>query len=283
MTGRFLLGRVSAAAGLLLFAATLLAPAPAAASRLGGAPSAAQRLRIQHFDKYIDYFSSLSYGLGKPRVSANYIRALITAESSVNPRARSHKGARGLSQIMPETGRIAARSLYEMRRDFDFVDEARLARLDPNDLYDPAINLLIACYLTSNYLERFHGRTDLVVSAWNAGPEAVTRYRNNPPPYRETHGLIARVRGYLRHYEGGVVPSWQLAAWELPVSTGRGWDLEPTLPSRSFIADARRAAQRASVPTSRRRDASAPAAPFAAAPAENIADTVPNDATAAEN
>jgi soluble lytic murein transglycosylase-like protein len=252
VTGRFPFRRVLWAAGLLLSAATLLAPAPALASRPGGAPSKTQLTRLEHFEKYIEYFTSIRYIPGKTRVSPHYIRALVTAESSVNPRARSHKGARGLSQIMPETGRIAARELFESGTDFEFVDERRLARLDPEDLYDPAVNLLIASYLSTTYLERFMGRTDLVVAAWNAGPEAVARYGNRTPPYAETHQLLARVRGYLTYFERGSVPSWQTAAWEIPpMTTGRGWHLVPALPSRDYVVAARRAAQRVSVPNTR--------------------------------
>jgi soluble lytic murein transglycosylase-like protein len=39
----------------------------------------------------------------------------------------------------------------------------------------------------------YDGRTDLVVSAWNAGPGAVAKYGNSPPPFRETRLLIKRV------------------------------------------------------------------------------------------
>lgn len=237
---------------LLLAAALLLQPADARANRIGGPPSRSQLTRIQHFDKYIDYFTSISYGPETARVSPSYIRALITAESSVNPRARSHKGARGLSQIMPETGRIAARALYETGIDFDFIDERRLRNLAAEDLYDPATNLLIACYLSSLYLKQFGGRTDLVVAAWNAGPGAVTRHGNRMPPYSETHQLLARVRGYLNHFGGGSGGAWQTAAWDLPASMRRGWHLAPQLPSRSYVLAARRAAQKVSVPTARR-------------------------------
>jgi soluble lytic murein transglycosylase-like protein len=111
------------------------------------------------------------------------------------------------------------------------VDERRLKWLKGEDLYDPAINLLIASYLSATYLERFQGRTDLVVSAWNAGPESVVRYGNRPPPYRETRQLLARVHGYMVHFDDGRQP---------------GWGLTPQLPSRDFVIAARRAAQRAS-------------------------------------
>ena len=211
-------------------------------------PSPSQIARLGHFAKYIDYFTSLGYGAERAKISPAYIRALIVAESSAQPRARSHKGARGLTQIMLETGRLAAREIVASGVDYDFVDERRLKWLSADDLYDPAINILIACYLSATYLDRFLGRTDLVVSAWNAGPEAVTRYGNRPPPYRETRQLLARVHGYMVFFDDGRQPGWRTGGWDVAASRGSGWGLVPHLPSRDFVIAARRAAQRASVP-----------------------------------
>ena len=236
----------------LLVGAALFAPTRADASRVGGPPSPAQLTRLTHFEKYINYFTSVAYGPGNSKVSPSYIRSLICAESSVNPQARSSKGARGLSQIMPETGRIAARELYESGIDFEFVDERRLKDLRAEDLYDPAINILIACYLSATYLDQFLGRHDLVVSAWNAGPGAVTAYGNRPPPYSETHQLMARVRGYMTYFADGRDANWRTAEWTaVPRSGDLGWHRVPALPSRDFVIEARRAAQRVVVPEGR--------------------------------
>jgi len=158
---------------------------------------------------------------------------------------------------MPETGRIAARELYESGIDFEYVDERRLKNLRAEDLYDPAINILIACYLSATYLDQFLGRHDLVVSAWNAGPGAVTAHGNRPPPYEETHQLMARVRGYMTYFNEGSDPGWRTAAWTVPSSGGSGsngntgWHRVPQLPSRDYVKEARRAAQRVVVPEGR--------------------------------
>jgi len=149
---------------------------------------------------------------------------------------------------MPETGRLAARALYESGIDFEFVDERRLKHLRAEDLYDPAINILIACYLSATYLDQFLGRHDLVVSAWNAGPGAVTAHGNRPPPYRETHQLMARVRGYMTYFSEGGDTGWRSTAWTAPSKLETGWHRVPTLGSRSYVLVARRAAQRAAVP-----------------------------------
>lgn len=150
--------------------------------------------RLSMYDEMIEYFTSLHYFVPKHRVSANFLKALIIAESNVEHRAVSPKNARGLTQIMHETGQRAARELVGRQFPFRFVNQAKLKNLQPHDLYDPAINLLIASFLISKYNHRYDGRIELVISAWNAGEGAIRN--GNPPPYRETLDLIGKVNGY---------------------------------------------------------------------------------------
>ena len=164
-------------------------------------PSSAQLDRLSRFDHYIAYFTSLSYGPDDARVSADYIRALILTESSGNPRALSDKGARGLTQIMPTTGQIAARELLKSGRNFLYVDEDKLRNLEAGGLYDPALNILIACHLNARYHAEYDGQVELSISAWNAGPGAVRKYGNQPPPYKETQAMLGRFKGYIRYLQ----------------------------------------------------------------------------------
>ncbi|NNE81984.1 MAG: lytic transglycosylase domain-containing protein [Silicimonas sp.] len=95
---------------------------------------------------------------------------LISQESGWNAKARSHKGAIGLAQLMPVT--------------------ARVLRVNP---HDPAQNLEGgARYLA----EQFHSFRSwrLALAAYNAGPEAVRKY-GGVPPYRETRGYVKAILG----------------------------------------------------------------------------------------
>ncbi len=95
---------------------------------------------------------------------------LVQQESGWNPRARSHKGAMGLAQLMPAT--------------------ARYLRVDPND---PRENLEGgARYLAEQY--RTFGSWRLALAAYNAGPEAVKKH-NGVPPYRETRNYVRIILG----------------------------------------------------------------------------------------
>ncbi len=157
--------------------------------------------QLQKLDKYnhlIEYFSSFAYFKARHKVNPDFMRALILSESNANPQALSKKYAKGLAQIMNETGKIAARDLSRRNFNFRYVSKAKLRNLQPRDLYDPAVNILLACYLISKYNHDFNGKLDLVVAAWNAGAGSIKN--NRPPQYKETLNLIGKVNGYFVYF-----------------------------------------------------------------------------------
>lgn len=162
-------------------------------------PSSAIRKRLRRYEPYIQYVAGLSFTRPGVTVNADFVRALIAAESGARPDAVSSKGAIGLMQILPETGRRAARELHDSGHRFRHVRRERLRALKPDDLNDPAINILIGSYLLDRYNRRFGGNLARTISAWNAGPERVRQYRGTPP-YRETLTLIGRVNAYYRYF-----------------------------------------------------------------------------------
>ncbi len=152
--------------------------------------------KLAQFDEYIRYFSGFSYFLPKHKVSADFVRALILAESGANPTAVSAKNARGLGQILFSTGYQAGKELAESLIFFHHVPKNKLRNLREEDLFDPAINILITCYLIAKYNYRFNGRLDLVVSAWNAGENTDSLNFGQHAPYRETEDLIGKINAY---------------------------------------------------------------------------------------
>ncbi len=95
---------------------------------------------------------------------------MIGTESNFQPGARSHKGAIGLAQLMPQT--------------------ARLLGVNP---HDPKQNLEGgARYLSQQY--RKFGNWRLALAAYNAGPNAVEKYRG-VPPYEETQNYVKKILG----------------------------------------------------------------------------------------
>lgn len=152
--------------------------------------------RLQPYNSLINEYAKYSFFKRNHKVSPDFIRALILAESSGNPRAVSSKGAMGLGQIMYATGRQAAVELSKSNYTFPHLSKQKLSRLKQKDLFDPAVNILLTCYLISKYNYKFNGRLELVLSAWNAGEHHEELDKGRPVPYKETHDLIGKVNGY---------------------------------------------------------------------------------------
>ena len=107
-------------------------------------------------------------------VDAALVRAVVAVESGFEARARSPKGAVGLMQVLPATGRQ-----YGIR-----------------NLYDPSANLEAGVRHLKGLLDRFP--LSLALAAYNAGEGAVRQFRGIPP-YPETRAYVARVRALLAH------------------------------------------------------------------------------------
>lgn len=93
---------------------------------------------------------------------------LVTAESNWNATITSHRGAIGLTQLMPGT--------------------AEELGVDPWDAYDNLEGG--ARYLRQQY-DRF-GTWELALAAYNAGPGAVNKY-GGIPPYEETQEYVRKI------------------------------------------------------------------------------------------
>lgn len=164
------------------------------------------RLEIQkvaQFDHLIRYFCGFSYFVPQHKVNPNFVRALILAESGANPQATSPKDALGLGQIIFPTGKIAARELAQSKTNFRYVSKQKLRHLKEKDLFDPAVNILLTCYLIAKYNHKFNGKLDLVISAWNAGENTKSLSAGRHAPFKETEDLIGKVNAFyvflLRH------------------------------------------------------------------------------------
>ena len=153
--------------------------------------------KIIRYDSLIEYYAGFSYFQPGYTVNPDFIRALILAESACDPHAISPKKAFGLSQILLSTGRQAARELARIPVPLKYIDRERLANIQEADLFDPAINILLTCYLISKYNSRYDGKLELVISAWNAGENTGGLDSGLPAPYLETHELIGKVNGYF--------------------------------------------------------------------------------------
>ncbi len=114
------------------------------------------------------------------QLDRDLIRAVIRAESNFNSAARSHKGAMGLMQLMPETARLH----------------------NVIDAYDPSDNIEGGVRHLKMLIGRYQGDLELSLAAYNAGSQAVDRH-GGIPPFIETRDYVRRVLQYYDTYRGG--------------------------------------------------------------------------------
>jgi len=122
-------------------------------------------------------FGPLIYDTARKHgVNPDLVAALVRAESAFDPAAVSHKGARGLMQLMPAT--------------------ARRFGVTPVESFDPRRNLEAGTRYLAWLLARFEGDVPRALAAYNAGEGTVDRY-GGVPPYRETRTYIRRIYSTL--------------------------------------------------------------------------------------
>ena len=99
------------------------------------------------------------------------IYAQMHQESSFKLRARSHKGASGLMQLMPATAR----------------------RFGVTSIWDPKQNIDAGVKYMRWLLDTFGQDVVLALAGYNAGEGAVMKYGRRVPPYRETQEYVRRI------------------------------------------------------------------------------------------
>lgn len=119
--------------------------------------------------KYLPFAQLIDEAARASDLDPELLHALVETESTYNADARSPRGARGLTQVLPSTAKS----------------------LGVEDVHDPKENLRAGARYLKQQLDRF-GTLDLALSAYNAGPTAVRKYRAIPP-YKETRKYVPKV------------------------------------------------------------------------------------------
>jgi soluble lytic murein transglycosylase len=128
------------------------------------------------------------------------VAALMRQESLFTARISSPVGARGLMQIMPETGRALASGVG--------IDE-----WDSELLFQPEINVHLGTRYLAEQMERYDESLPSVFSAYNAGPHRIDDWKEFPEfgdeelfteriPYRETRDYVKILTRNIELYRG---------------------------------------------------------------------------------
>jgi soluble lytic murein transglycosylase-like protein len=128
------------------------------------------------FSTEVPYGSIIYQESVRNRLSPELVAAVVESESDFRVHLVSGKNARGLMQIIPETGRL----------------------LGCENPFDPTENIAAGTRYLRYLLDRF-GDQEVALAAYNAGEGSVERF-GGIPPYAETQNYVRRVSARTRQY-----------------------------------------------------------------------------------
>ena len=103
-------------------------------------------------------------------ISSDLVREVVRKESGFNPCVVSPKGAIGMMQLMPDTA----------------------ASLGVDDPFNPRQNIDGGVRMLKRLLDKYKGRPDLALAAYNAGEGAVDA-NQSVPDYEETQEYVSTI------------------------------------------------------------------------------------------
>jgi len=127
------------------------------------------------------YLPIISEIARKNEIPVSLVSAIVHAESHYNPTVVSRTGAVGLMQLMPDTAR----------------------RYNVANRENPHQNVTGGVAYFKDLMKLFNNDLDLSLAAYNAGENAVIRYGNKIPPYKETQRYVQKVRALYVQYQDG--------------------------------------------------------------------------------
>ncbi|MFZ5649075.1 MAG: lytic transglycosylase domain-containing protein [Bacillota bacterium] len=153
---------------------------------------------IGRFFMPIPYRDTIFREAANSGIDGYLLAAMVKTESNFNPGAVSVKGARGLMQIMPETGRWVA-------------GQRGIPNYSPELLFNPEFNVKIGALYVADLYKEYNGDTVLVLAAYNAGRGNVKKWIEenywtgkrgslDQIPFPETRQFIRKVLFYQQAY-----------------------------------------------------------------------------------
>ncbi|MEQ1765433.1 MAG: transglycosylase SLT domain-containing protein [Pyrinomonadaceae bacterium] len=134
----------------------------------------------------------------KRKVDPRFMLAIMKQESSFRANAKSPAGARGLLQFVYDTA-------------IKFKDDAGYKNLQPDDLYNPSINIALGAEYIRFLKDEFGGLYEGIAASYNAGEDNALRWLNRSKPkdpgiftaevgFAETKNYVYKVMTNYRIY-----------------------------------------------------------------------------------
>ena len=146
----------------------------------------------------LQYGDRLAANAAASAVDPSLVAAVILQESTFDAGAVSGAGAHGLMQLMPPTGRDLARGVG-------------IKKLQVAQLHEPEIGLKLGTIYLAEMIDRFGGKVERAVAAYNAGPRRVAVWNLARPgmtaeefvdsiPFSETRTYVMLVLAAQEQY-----------------------------------------------------------------------------------
>jgi len=135
------------------------------------------RIAYKSLKKNKEKYSPLILAIASDnQMDPKLLHAIIRAESAYDANAVSRAGAVGLMQLMPATAK----------------------RYGVTDRRNPNQNIKGGTRYLKDLLKMFGSNLKLAIAAYNAGENAVIKYRHSIPPYPETQKYVKTVMAYYQ-------------------------------------------------------------------------------------
>lgn len=173
-----------------------------AAERLAALGSRVQRTAQVSPKLYVDFpiqyrLEVLEYAR-KKRIDPRFVMAIMKQESSFRAGAKSPSAARGLLQLVYDTA-------------IKYSKRAGYGDLQPDDLYNPHINIAIGCEYIADLKGQFSGLYEAIAASYNGGEDNAARWLSRSRPkepaifvsevgFAETKAYVAKVMNNYRVY-----------------------------------------------------------------------------------
>lgn len=128
-----------------------------------------------------------------------WVYAVVRQESAMMPFVKSHVGAVGLMQVMPQTGQ-------------EIASQLQLSHFNSRQLLKPETNIHFGSYYLYQTLREFGNNPVLATAAYNAGPHRIRQWTPRQGeldadiwvdtiPFDETREYVRRVMAYSVFYD----------------------------------------------------------------------------------
>ncbi len=149
--------------------------------------------RLQRIGHPLRYEELVVENAEANRLDPLLVWSVMKVESGFREKAESRVGARGLMQVMPDTGEWIAKKLGEQD---GYTDDR---------LYEAETSLRYGCWYLRYLLDRFDGELTLSIAAYNAGGGNVDKWLDDARYSQDgealTHIPFAETRQYVQRIE----------------------------------------------------------------------------------